>query len=316
MSGGLELREAGGNDRSEIERLARAALDALADSPSVQQWGPDMVEGYVASWLPAPQRGTPLLAVRDSTIVGMASVTQSRRHPAHKFLRITVDPAHRGRGMGTALYDAVVGTGSFMVREFQSDPATIAFYADRGFVDGERATEGRIDPAHPATLRWVDRTMGTAGDVTVLPAEASPAGEREVAGVIDEVYRRTLSWSPPAPLREDQLEDTYLAEALPGTRFCAHDGSYLVGAGLLTRSPFGADQHVAHLVWVGVADPNRDDAAAVTADLAAHCLAAARKQGRHVQVEVNTTHPELYHVINSIPGADLFEDLTIMIGPT
>ncbi|CAN5483472.1 GNAT family N-acetyltransferase [soil metagenome] len=82
-----------------------------------------------------------------------------RAHPAadHWYLALLgTDPAHQGRGVGSALIKPVVdrcdqdGTGAYLE---SSDPANVAFYEGHGFrVTGE-VTAGGSPPVH---LMWRD----------------------------------------------------------------------------------------------------------------------------------------------------------------
>jgi len=175
-------------DRPAIEAIARAALSALSDSPSVAQWGADMRRGFIEGWLPAglTQKGHRLVVAEvDGEVVGGGSVQHGERHP-HAFMRISVHPTMRDRGVGAAMFEALAGddVGPFVVREMRSDPATISFFTNRGFVTGERTVEGLIDPQRNQTVAWCDSVLALSPEVTI-EAPGAKVSREEIAEAAD-----------------------------------------------------------------------------------------------------------------------------------
>jgi hypothetical protein len=229
---------------------------------------------------------------------------------------LNVLPAWRRRGVGSALFAALTARapGPYFVREFLSDPDTVAFYRQRGFVTGEIATEGTIRPKQPETANWVTAALQVKIDgVRVIPLAISGLGELAAARAIDDLYLWIHPHSPPQQLDDEPAVDFYLGDAREGAVYVAVRDSAIVGAGVLSRSPFVDDDGLAHLAFCGVGDPGEPDAQAITRLLVAHLLALAREREWAVEVEANSPHRALVQVVETIPGARLFRDLTILV---
>jgi GNAT superfamily N-acetyltransferase len=310
----LVVRQAAPADQWAIEAVSSRALEALAASPSVSQWGRSMRQDFVSHHVAAPNRLSTVVAELESTTVGVGSVSRGRRHP-HDLLRIEVSPEWRRKGVGSALYERLVERepGPFVVREMLSDHESVDFYTNRGFVTGEVATEGLIDPSSGDTSRWLDRELATARDVNIVPILGSGFEERDIGRAVDDLYVWTHPHSPPQAASDEAAIAQYLRAWHRECGFVAVRGGETIGVGLVHESPFRKDPRLAHLVWCGVRDPNESDAAAVTEALLAECLGVARIRGWCIEVEVNHPHEYLVDAVERVPGAKLFRDLTMLV---
>src|SRR3972149_6470462 len=73
-------------------------------------------------------------------------------HPQTYYLNVTVDPALRRRGIGSAIYDALLGElqrrGALAVRSGvakETMTESVAFLTRRGFAEVQRGCESRLD---------------------------------------------------------------------------------------------------------------------------------------------------------------------------
>mgnify|MGYP001553695346 FL=1 len=106
----------------------------------------------------------------------------------------------------------------------------------------------------------------------------------------------------------------YLEPALDGTCHVATVAGHIVGAGVLLPDPFGQRKDGAHLAYLGVGEPDRHDELQVVQGLVAACMASARDQQRHVQIEVSNLHTHAWQLVQSLPAPDLYEGLVIYVG--
>lgn len=308
----LITRPAREADRAVVEGIAVDALETLHDSPSVSQWGSGMRRGFIEHWFPAmgsTDIRAMVVAELDGVVVGAGSSRGSRRHP-HAFLRLAVRHELRTRGIGSALLEAIMDedAGPFTVREMLSDPATIAFYEERGFVTGERTMEGRIDPSQEPIASWIDDVLDRRTRV-----DYRRKANLDAAAALDELYLWTHPWSPPRPLDVDEAVDKYLRSARNDGVFTANRGGAVAGAALVTDSPFGAPRNVAHLALCGVVDPDVRQADEITSRLLAEVLAAARQRGWTVELEANDPNTYLWEAASQLPGVSLFSDMTLLV---
>ncbi|MFC8732317.1 acetyltransferase [Luteimicrobium sp. NPDC057192] len=121
---GVTIRRTRGPD--EYPRLVavwRTAVDATHDFLSVAHR--DAIETRLASDY-FPQVGL-VVAERDGVVVGFAGTAGDRLE------MLFVDDAERGRGIGTALLEHVVGLGVTAVDVNEQNPQAVAFYRRRGF---------------------------------------------------------------------------------------------------------------------------------------------------------------------------------------
>ncbi len=303
------VRPARGADGPQARDVAAEVLAGAARSPSVRRWGAALRAGYVDN----RRAGEAVVAEREGRFLGVGSYRVGPRHPHRGRVAIDVVPQERRRGIGSALLAELrrrTGSPPLAAHAFVSLPDTVGFYRSRGFEIAERALEGTVDPALPATAAWVHARLEDAPhNADVVPAgDAAP--HDLIARLLDEVYRRTHPWSPPTTLPDEGARAVYRAASIPGTTFAALEGGHLAGAATLIESPMGDAGSPGYLCWAGCADDRRTD---VLGALVAACLDAAGRQGRTVDVEVSDLNRPLWDCVTSIPGADLFADLVTMV---
>ncbi len=298
-----------------MAEVGRAALHALDTSPSVRRWGPGVRRGFVDHHASLVADGRVVVAELDGDILGVGSVRPDIRH-AHDFMRIEVIPGWRGRGVGSSIYENLIGRepGPFSVREMLTDHYSVDFYTNRGFVTGEVATEGRIDPARPETSMWLNVELERPRlGFEIVSVPGSGIDERALAMAMDDLYRWCHRYSPPVAISADRAVETYLGSWRRESGAVARIGGRIVGTAILNASPLRDDPRLAHLVWCGVRHPSEPRGAEVTRQLLAHCLGVARDMRWEVDVEVNHPHESLVAAVERVPGAALFQDLTILV---
>ena len=97
-----------------------------------------------------------LLARIDGTVAGFALAAIAPQRPEQAFALVTVLPELRGRGTGTALYEAVsawarersLGVIETIVAD--NDPESLAFAKRRGFTQDAHELGSRSTPAGPS----------------------------------------------------------------------------------------------------------------------------------------------------------------------
>lgn len=303
-------------DRPVVEAIARESLTTLMASPSVAQWGARMRQAFIEGWLPTrvtSDRHRFLVAELDGEVVGGGSVQHGDRHP-HAFMRICVRPNLRSSGFGAAILESLTAedAGPFVVREMLSDPATISFYENRGFVTGERTLEGLIDPVVDPVRAWCDSELDRSSDV-VIEEVGGRASEEEIAEAADRLYGWTHAWSPPRLLSAVDAVRSYLGHARRGGVLGAWMEGDLVGVSLLTDSPFTSDRGVARVAFCGVVQQDVRAASDVTRRLLACTLQQASRQGWVVQVEANDGNEFLWDALKDLPETELFSDLALLV---
>lgn len=145
MASTLELESALPGDAVRIARLSRA----LIERGLAWRWTP----GAVAARIRDPETEV-LVARRDGVVAGFAMMAFRFERREACLLLLAVDPAHRRRGLGRALFEWLaavaraggVATVSLEVRA--DNPAARAFYASLGFAERGRLVgyyDGRLD---------------------------------------------------------------------------------------------------------------------------------------------------------------------------
>lgn len=198
----------------------------------------------------------PSVAISGDALAGYGYVEEPNvaARPGRIRLRVLVDPAHRRRGVGRALYRALeerarAAGADELVTEAQSDDADApGFLARRGFVEYHRRLECRLllaeaDPA--AIARGID-----ASTDALFPTGVRIATYRQLALTLTDAPRRLYDldarlW-PDVPFGVtgslpsfDEYQATELAspDFLPEAVFIALDGHTWVGMCTLTNGP-------------------------------------------------------------------------------
>lgn len=142
--------------------IAAAALD----DPS----GPELTREGVAAGLRSPDESTRLVARRDGAVVGAGRILPAGLNTGMSVISVTVHPAHRRQGIGTALLDAL-DLGQVAVASVVKGSAGEHWALARGFRVSSSVVEQRLlvasadqsswdvpTPAGYREERWTDAT--------------------------------------------------------------------------------------------------------------------------------------------------------------
>ena len=185
-----------------------------------------------------------IVVEQDGRIIGAGDVNHARWefHPDKYRLEVAVDPDHRGRGIGSAIYEELLRTardrGAIQVvgnaKESMEDGLRFALH--RGFTETKRDWESRLDVPtfDPSSFAAAPARAAEAGiTITTLAEEiARDPGALERAYDLDcDVGRDVPSTDPftPLPFEQWRTEAIESPAALPEAWFLAvgPDGRYL-----------------------------------------------------------------------------------------
>ncbi len=189
------------------------------------------------------------VAARDAAVVGWAEIAQSPTvyHPRRYHADVMVDPAHRGRGVGSALYDELhrdlVSRHALDVRAWarEGEPEGTRFLERRGFWEERRLWPSRLDVASVDLASFGDAVGRVRSEgfeiATYRELEVDPARDRKLYALLVEVDRDVPSPEPPTTFsfewwvkRLDSphfLQDAYFV--------ALHHGTYVAMSSLRLR---------------------------------------------------------------------------------
>jgi GNAT superfamily N-acetyltransferase len=197
-----------------------------------------------------------LAAVSAGAVEGIGEVrhTASTFHP-HKYeLQLAVDPAHQRRGVGSALYDALLsllrerGAILVRVRARESMAPSVQFLAKRGFHEVQRMWESRLDVASfdfGSFAGAEERAAGQGIEITTFGAEQGRVGD--VAWKAYECFQACMrdvpSVDPVTPTSFESFVRRGMESPgfLPHGYFIAKDGERHVGLSALWKSEEAPD---------------------------------------------------------------------------
>ena len=180
----------------------RLSLDAYLETWPHESFGLPEVLSFKASLLDHAD----LLARQDGVLLGSGFAALFPGLPESPRVMITVPPARRGRGAGTALYSAISdwarerGLESLEAVLADNDPDSLAFAERRGFVKERHEKGVALDltaieppPVEPPPgveiVSWADRPELARG-LFEVSLEASP----DVPGYEDEEHQPFEAW--------------------------------------------------------------------------------------------------------------------------
>lgn len=255
-----------------------------------------------------PWRRT-LVIEADGEIMAVGSVRLGQRHPARYWLALNVAPQWRRQGLGSQLLAELHDLTQHDPRPFRvqarpSDRQTMRFLQQRGFRGYMQTWEGVIDPRDAIVTERLAGMAAYAGHVQV----AHPRGEvlrralPQIALFYEDWYHAIHAWDPPARWSSEQALAHFCGpDLIAGSVTCLYRGDELIGVGSLIVPPFGDQSNEVYLVQCGVRSVEHPDAQRLVARLVTDSVAFAAKQGKRIRFEVDTTHPDLWHVLEDLP---------------
>lgn len=143
----VTIREATGDDLQAVLVVGRTTWPATYYSIA----GEDYIQAGLAKWwteeatIPAIRAGRVTVAELDGRVVGVATVGPREGHLV--LWKLYVLPEHQGRGIGSALLEAVLERAAHDHDEIQlsyleGNTSAAAFYRSKGFVEFDREAGG------------------------------------------------------------------------------------------------------------------------------------------------------------------------------
>ena len=188
------VREAAPADEVAVLDIQRSAYPEYVEDTSSLQWFP-------ARQLDAPVTGGLRFVVGAEELPSGYAALWRVKEQKYRF-DLLVHPSQRGRGIGTALFDSVIGAAvelgaRTLQARVRADAAdSVAFARRRGFVETHRMTGYQID------LRTFDRAgkVGIPTAISVLTlSEARMNNRRWKQDLIELLIAAQLDWPDPDP---------------------------------------------------------------------------------------------------------------------
>lgn len=218
-----------------------------------------------------------LVAEIDGAVVAAGTLSHVQRHPRRSWISIDVAPAHRRRGVGTALLNELRGLTErpLCARARLAEEAAIAFLRRHGFGLLDPSWNGRFDPVAVA-------------ERLPEPALGEPPTPDEAAAFFERWYAETHPFDPPTPWPLERIRAIFCGDDLvDGSLVGVRDGGSLIAAACLSRGPGHDSGDELYLVWAFGADG--DTASAVVGACVRFALAA----GKAIRFEVNEPNAPL-----------------------
>jgi mycothiol synthase len=221
--------------------------------------------------------------------VGEYDQWESRYHPRKFQLEISVAREHQGKGIGSALYDAVHAGASnhrpleYRARAREDRPLSVHFLERRGFREEHRAWESRLDPSRFDSSPYLGlrREIEAQGIVfrTLRQFRSEPGWGDRLHSLIVEILRDVPYPEPATPINRERFLARLESDPnlLPDAYVIAFDGERPVGHTSLFAC-MGSDDLV---TWqTGVIRSYRRRGIALA--LKCEAIAWAARQGRKV----------------------------------
>jgi len=308
-------------DSADYERIAALAL---AIDPTMYGGSAEALRRRDAAFNPAHRR-VRLVAERDGQVVGWGQVGNRwwAYHPRTFQLRLEVDPAFEGQGIGGQLFarfaETLTAWDPLNVRTETGEQRgrAIRFLEDRGFVEIRRRwqsvlTVAEVDLQSFATAR--QRVRDQPLTITTYAAERERRGDRIARDLFDLEMRAATSepgYEPGSSMDFEQFRAIELEtdDAIPEASFLALDGARLVGVSRLGHNP--NDPSVLQQEFTGT-DPDYLGRGIALA-LKLLTVEYARSQGfREIRTQNDTANGPMLHINDRLgfkrePGIILFE---------
>ncbi len=181
-----------------------------------------------------------IVAEENNVVVGAANHHRfaGSYHPNKFGIEIWVDPEHQGRGIGSALYAALIEklallepiSVSTQVRE--SDARAMRFAQSRGFLEVKRDFESLLDIRNFLTEPYQTKisSLESNGVQLLSWAEADSLERRQELHRVFEIVRQDVPRAEPAtPITFEFLDENVLSDSLMQASFYALENNKIIG---------------------------------------------------------------------------------------
>lgn len=281
-----------------------------------------MVYSVHRAWPPGgPLIRETLVATVAGEVRGAATLIESTLHPKMLWAAINVAPSWQRRGLGSALYDALLSVSDerpWLVKLTLRDEAGTSFLEKRGFYSPRsvRSIMGVLDPRKESVQGWLERLPRDVPGYTFLSLDDpdNPATLEDVARVQASVYRQYHAWNPPVEEPLDRALAHYCGPTvLAGSNLCVFEGETLVGVANLFRHPPESEVGEAYLAHIGVVGRERPQVQELTAALVRRSLEWAQTAGFRVRFEADEAYAPHHALYQSAPADSVDRDFAIYI---
>jgi GNAT superfamily N-acetyltransferase len=255
-----------------------------------------------------------LVAEADGRLVAMGQVMHIwwNFHPRRYVLRVEVDPAWQGRGLGSALFDrlwsTVTGWNAELVRAnaAAAAPRGAAFLERRGFHEWRRRWDSVLivaDAETPALEVAAAQVQAAGIEIATYAERVAVTGE----ALARALYALEMQANRDEPAMEASGElitfaqfaatELDLPTALPAAHFLAFDGPRVVGVSRLAADPRQPD--VLHQAFTGIDPAYRGRGVAQALKL--RTIAYARAHGaREIRTVNDSSNAPMIHINDAI----------------
>jgi GNAT superfamily N-acetyltransferase len=230
--------------------------------------------------------GRTLLAERDGEVVAAGTILHGPRHPRRTWLTLSVAPAYRRLGIGTALLNALreIAERPLRTRGIFANEAAMGFLRRHEFGLLNRSFEGRFDPAS-VVARLPE------------PQLDRPPSLDEAATFFDGVYQAAHQFDPAEPRSLEQARQVFCGEdVIENSLVCVRAEGSMTAAANLIRPPGHDPGDELYLVWVGALGRDNDAAATVVAA----CVRFALEAGKAIRFEVDETNAPVCRALDRL----------------
>jgi len=186
-----------------------------------------------------PLKSERWVAEVDGQVVGSASYFQSEaRYHSQKFwMDAFVAPDFQGRGIGTGLFDyvmaAIAPEAPISLRTFTRDdiPQAVAFFGQRGFVEGKRTWRSFLDLSELDLARFARPEPPGIEIRTLAELQAGEGWEASLLELYNLIQTDIPDIDPATAVPMEQFRQTQLQSPrlLPGFYYIARDGGRWIG---------------------------------------------------------------------------------------
>jgi GNAT superfamily N-acetyltransferase len=309
----IEIRPFEAADTEAVNALLRGLWP---DDPSMLQ----VYRWRHQQWPESPHIRRTLVAVAGGQVVGAGSLFHTSLAPGRLMAAINVAKGRQRRGIGTALYDALMTLSDgrpWLVQVAPvRDPAGAAFLAKRGFRTAITTITGKLDPASAPVRDWMATLPREVPGYRIVPFDdpQSAVSAEDIAIVHAAIAAQYHTWNPHVDVSAEQAIAIFCGDkVVAGSQLCVYVGDDLAGGTHLIGNPFGPDASDVYLANFGVVGPDRPGAHEVTAALARRCLEFAAERGLRVGFEADDPYVPHWALFESAPATDVSRDFAIMV---